>query len=130
MGGDCVAGVFADEGFVAKYGVCTINSPNWARIMMQTVHFFYTYLYLCPQCDRKHARAFVSSALANAFSRRSRVRHSIWCLWQWILGVSSSAHGTSYQVLDCSRERERYPASFLYQWYVCVVETRAPTAAT
>ncbi len=46
------SGVFADPEFVEKYGVCTINSPNWARILMQLVHYFYAYLRVCPECDR------------------------------------------------------------------------------
>lgn len=63
-----VKGVFADPEFVEKYGVCTINSPNWARIMMQLVHFFYAYLRVCPECDREIVFSIPSGGFGNGFS--------------------------------------------------------------
>eukprot|EP01116_Phalansterium_solitarium_P019644 TRINITY_DN5579_c0_g1_i1.p1 TRINITY_DN5579_c0_g1~~TRINITY_DN5579_c0_g1_i1.p1 ORF type:complete len:486 (+),score=186.39 TRINITY_DN5579_c0_g1_i1:114-1571(+) len=41
---DVVKALFADLDFKRAYGLCTINSINWARIMLQTVHFFVAYL--------------------------------------------------------------------------------------
>merc|ERR1712241_174559 len=35
--------VFADPDFVAKHNLCSINSINWARIMVQTAHYIYCY---------------------------------------------------------------------------------------
>jgi threonine synthase len=32
---------------VKKYNLCTINSGNWARIMIQIVHYFYVYFQVC-----------------------------------------------------------------------------------
>jgi threonine synthase len=46
--------LFADTEFVKKYNLCSANSLNWARIMVQIVHFFYAYLKvrLCTQKKR------------------------------------------------------------------------------
>jgi len=63
-----IKGVFADTKFVEEYGLCTINSPNWARIMAQIVHFFYAYLRICPQCDRELVFSLPSGGFGNGFS--------------------------------------------------------------
>ncbi len=34
---------FLDEKFVERYGLISINSINWARIMVQIAHYFYGY---------------------------------------------------------------------------------------
>ncbi|KAK7508731.1 hypothetical protein BaRGS_00000297 [Batillaria attramentaria] len=44
--------VFSDVDYVRKYSICSANSLNWARIMVQIVHFYYAYLKLCPSCDQ------------------------------------------------------------------------------
>ena len=36
--------LFADVDFVKKYNLCSANSLNWARIMIQTAHFYFAYL--------------------------------------------------------------------------------------
>lgn len=45
--------LFADVEFVKKYNLCSANSLNWARIMVQIVHFFYAYIKMCPSCDKE-----------------------------------------------------------------------------
>ncbi|KAK7110629.1 threonine synthase-like 2 [Littorina saxatilis] len=45
--------MFADVEFVKKYNLCSANSLNWARIMVQTAHFYYAYLKMCPSCDKE-----------------------------------------------------------------------------
>lgn len=44
--------LFADQQFVEKHNLCSVNSLNWCRIMVQTAHFFFMYLQLCPDCDK------------------------------------------------------------------------------
>ena len=40
-------GILKRPDLVDKYGLCTINSANWARIMIQIVHFFHAYFHVC-----------------------------------------------------------------------------------
>ena len=35
--------IFLDSDFVATHGICSINSINWARVMVQIAHYFYAY---------------------------------------------------------------------------------------
>ena len=36
--------VFDDPEFVRAHGVCSLNSINWARVMVQAAHFVHLYL--------------------------------------------------------------------------------------
>ncbi|XP_072310204.1 threonine synthase-like 2 [Eucyclogobius newberryi] len=38
--------LFADQDLVKSYGLMSLNSVNWSRIMVQLVHFIYAYLQL------------------------------------------------------------------------------------
>ncbi|XP_061180477.1 threonine synthase-like 2 [Saccostrea echinata] len=42
---------FQDHAFTKRHNLSSINSINWARIMVQTVHYIYAYLQMCPSCD-------------------------------------------------------------------------------
>ncbi|XP_062602967.1 threonine synthase-like 2 [Saccostrea cucullata] len=42
---------FQDHAFTKQHNLSSINSINWARIMVQTVHYIYAYLQMCPSCD-------------------------------------------------------------------------------
>ena len=33
----------SDEDFVNKHKICSMNSVNWARIMVQIAHYFYAF---------------------------------------------------------------------------------------
>ena len=41
-----------DPDFARKYKLCSINSVNIIRILMQCTHFLYAYLHVCPDADR------------------------------------------------------------------------------
>jgi len=41
-----IKAVFADPEYVAKHNLCSINSINWARILVQISHYFYCYFQL------------------------------------------------------------------------------------
>lgn len=41
---DLIAECFSDEVFRDEMGLSSVNSINWARVMTQTVHYFYGYL--------------------------------------------------------------------------------------
>ncbi|XP_069043677.1 threonine synthase-like 2 isoform X2 [Lepisosteus oculatus] len=40
--------LFADSRFVKRHSLMSLNSVNWARVLVQTAHFFYAYLQCCP----------------------------------------------------------------------------------
>lgn len=39
-----IANLYADESFKTQLKLSSVNSINWGRVMMQTVHYFYGYL--------------------------------------------------------------------------------------
>ncbi|XP_055056228.2 threonine synthase-like 2 [Misgurnus anguillicaudatus] len=39
--------LFADPDLVKRYGLMSLNSVNWARILLQLPHFLFAYLQLC-----------------------------------------------------------------------------------
>jgi threonine synthase len=41
---DLINSCFADKGFHDEVNLSSVNSINWARVMMQTAHYFYGYL--------------------------------------------------------------------------------------
>ncbi len=41
---DLITGCFADDVFREEMGLSSVNSINWARVMTQTIHYFYGYL--------------------------------------------------------------------------------------
>ncbi|KAG0366705.1 threonine synthase [Gamsiella multidivaricata] len=43
---DIVKGLFANKDFMSKYNLGAVNSINWARILAQTVYYFYSYFSL------------------------------------------------------------------------------------
>ncbi|XP_005092382.1 threonine synthase-like 2 [Aplysia californica] len=45
--------LFADTSFVSTNNLGSPSSLNFARILIQLVHFFYTYLKLCPSADKE-----------------------------------------------------------------------------
>lgn len=48
-----VRNLFSDREFVEKVNLGSASSLNFARILIQLVHFFYTYLKLCPSGDKE-----------------------------------------------------------------------------
>ena len=43
-----IKSVFMDPGVCKKYNLCSINSINWCRIMVQIAHYFYAYFQVLP----------------------------------------------------------------------------------
>jgi len=44
-----ISQLYANKSFKKKLRLSSVNSLNWGRIMMQTVHYFYGYLKICKQ---------------------------------------------------------------------------------
>ena len=60
---------FLDTQFADKHNLCSINSINWARIMIQTVHYFYAYLSLCnEECSDEVEVIIPTGACGNVTS--------------------------------------------------------------
>ncbi|XP_067293637.1 threonine synthase-like 2 [Pseudorasbora parva] len=46
--------LFADAELVRRHGLMSLNSVNWSRILVQTAHFLYAFLQLCPAEGDSH----------------------------------------------------------------------------
>ncbi|XP_057353007.1 threonine synthase-like 2 isoform X3 [Manis pentadactyla] len=46
-----IKAVFADVAFVKKYNLMSLNSINWARILVQTAHHFFAYFQCAPSLE-------------------------------------------------------------------------------
>ncbi|XP_064611147.1 threonine synthase-like 2 [Liolophura sinensis] len=54
-----------DQTFTKQNGFMSVNSTNWARIMMQIVHYFYGYLQVCPNADEEMEFVVPTGACGN-----------------------------------------------------------------
>ena len=61
-----IMSVFADEEFSKSHNLLWLNGINTARFILQTVHYVYGYLQLCPSCDREVEFYIPSGGFANA----------------------------------------------------------------
>ncbi|XP_067884854.1 threonine synthase-like 2 [Heterodontus francisci] len=46
-----IRNVFADTEFVKRHNIMSLNSINWARVMVQIAHYFYAYFHCCPSMN-------------------------------------------------------------------------------
>ncbi len=60
-----IAKLFADEEFKTKLNLSSVNSINWGRVMMQTVHYFYGYLQTVEKIGDTLNFAVPSGAFGN-----------------------------------------------------------------
>jgi threonine synthase len=58
--------LFSDSAFMAKHNVVSINSINWARIMVQSSYYFWAYLQCAPKADRPVHFFVPTGAFGNA----------------------------------------------------------------
>ncbi|XP_060084610.1 threonine synthase-like 2 [Ylistrum balloti] len=60
--------VFMDIPFKRQHNLTSINSINWARVMVQTAHYIYSYLQMCPSCDSEVEIVIPTGACGNVTS--------------------------------------------------------------
>ncbi len=60
-----IAQLFADDRLKKKFRLSSVNSINWGRIMMQTVHYFYGYLQVIDKVGDKINMSVPSGAFGN-----------------------------------------------------------------
>lgn len=60
-----IAKLFADNSFKEKLNLSSVNSINWGRVMMQTVHYFYGYLQTVDRVGEPLNFAVPSGAFGN-----------------------------------------------------------------
>ena len=63
-----IAGLYAEERFKKKLNLSSVNSINWGRVMMQTVHYFYGYLQVAESIGDPVHMAVPSGAFGNLCS--------------------------------------------------------------
>ena len=57
---------FSDADFMRRHSVCSINSINWARVMVQSSYYFWAYLQLRPRADGVVHFVVPTGAFGNA----------------------------------------------------------------
>lgn len=60
-----IADLFADKSFKKELNLSSVNSINWGRVMMQTVHYFYGYLQTVNKVGELLNFAVPSGAFGN-----------------------------------------------------------------
>ena len=60
-----IAELFADKDFKTSLNLSSVNSINWGRVMMQTVHYFYGYLQTVDRVGEALNFAVPSGAFGN-----------------------------------------------------------------
>ena len=60
-----IAQLYANKHFKEKLKLSSVNSINWGRIMMQTVHYFYGYLHVVDIVGEKINMSVPSGAFGN-----------------------------------------------------------------
>ncbi|OJJ20841.1 threonine synthase [marine bacterium AO1-C] len=60
-----IANLYANQSFKEKLRLSSVNSINWGRVMMQTVHYFYGYLQLAEETGEPIHMAIPSGAFGN-----------------------------------------------------------------
>ncbi len=60
-----IAKLYANESFKEKLQLSSVNSINWGRIMMQTVHYIYGYLQVCDEVGEEINISVPSGAFGN-----------------------------------------------------------------
>ena len=60
-----ISQLYADDAFKNKLKLSSVNSLNWGRIMMQTVHYFYGYLRIAKEVGAPVNMAVPSGGFGN-----------------------------------------------------------------
>ena len=60
-----IANLFANQAFKEKVKLSSVNSLNWGRIMIQTVHFFYGYLQVADTVGEAVTMSIPSGGFGN-----------------------------------------------------------------
>ena len=68
---------FNDIEFKHKYNLGSVNSVNICRVLVQVVHYFFTYLKICPLADRSSDIAFSIPTGAAGGQRQRAARDNI-----------------------------------------------------
>ena len=62
-----LARMFADDDLKQRLKLSSVNSINWCRVMVQAVHYFYSYFRVVEQIGEKVAFAVPTGAFGNLF---------------------------------------------------------------
>jgi threonine synthase len=74
-----IQGILKQPDLVKKYNLCTINSGNWARIMIQIVHYFHVYFQVCKNLGDEVHIIVPTGAMGNVTGKLMLVH--IFCRW-------------------------------------------------
>ncbi|MEN8210957.1 MAG: threonine synthase [Thermodesulfobacteriota bacterium] len=63
-----IAQLFANKDLVENFGLSSVNSINWCRVMFQCIHYFYAYFKAAETIGEKIAYSVPTGAFGNLFA--------------------------------------------------------------
>lgn len=112
---------FADSDYVRKHKLCSINSLNWTRIMIQIAHYFYAYFQSVKDGQSKPSRPVTVIVPTGALGNLT-AGVIAWKMGLPLRLVAAVTNSTISHALDSGV----YKAASLYTSHACAMNIQVP----